>query len=582
MDGPGIKIKPMVNRQFFKTNNHKPQVRAALLWLLPVAFLIIFFYQPLIAIFKLIFSAQFSASWSSFNWNSILKPLGFTFYQATLSTLLTLLLGLPSAYIFSHFNFAGKKLMRLLTTISFILPTVVVAAGFNALLGPRGWLNLGLMALFGLDQAPIQFLNTFPAILLAHVFYNTTIIIRIVGSAWAGQNDRLEQAAQMLGAHPWRAFREITLPMLSPAIAAASLLVFLFNFTSFGVVLMLGGPQYATLEVEIYTQAFHMLNLPLAGLLSLVQLACTLGITVLYNRLSQTRASNLMPVSQAETLRRPTRVWEKVMVGVVVVILFVLIASPLLALSLRSVVRLEAARGERAEVTAGFTLAYYRELFVNRQGSLFYVPPIQAMRNSLTYSILTVLISVSMGTLVAYAMDQRSRLNRWLDPFIMLPLGASAVTLGLGFIVVFNMPPWNQPEFPLLVPIAHSLVALPFVVRSLLPTLRNIPPSLRQAAGMLGASPLQVFREVDLPILMRALLVSAVFAFTISLGEFGASSFITTPENPTIPVAIYRYISQPGALNYGQALAMSTLLMAVCTAGIWLIEKVRLPGEEVF
>jgi thiamine transport system permease protein len=187
-----------------------------------------------------------------------------------------------------------------------------------------------------------------------------------------------------------------------------------------------------------------------------------------------------------------------------------------------------------------------------------------------------------LGLLVAYALKQHAAINRWIDPLFMLPLGASAVTLGLGFIIVFNTPPWNSPDFPLLIPIAHSLIALPFVVRSLLPALRSIPQSLRQAAIALGASPLRVFREVDLPILMRALLVSIVFAFTISLGEFGASSFLSTPNNPTIPIAIYRYISQPGALNYGQALAMSTLLMLVCAAGIWAIEKIRLPGEEVF
>lgn len=560
----------------------KPQVRALLFWLLPAIFLLIFFYQPLVAIFKLIFSPQFSGGVDWLNWRSIWQPLRFTFYQALLSTLLCLLLGLPSAYLFSHFNFKGKNGLRLLTTIPFILPTVVVAAGFNALLGPRGWVNLSLMALFNLEQAPISFLNTFPAILLAHVFYNTTIIMRLVGSAWSGQNERLVQAAEMLGATPWRAFKEVTLPLLSPAIGAAALLAFLFNFTSFGVVLMLGGPQYATLEVEIYTQAFHMFNLPLAGLLSLLQLACTLGITLLYNRLNRSRTAAIMPVSQAESLRSPVKKWEKPMVAALVVILIVLIASPLLGLSLRSVVRLEAARGERGEVSAGFTLAYYRELFVNRQGSLFYVPPIQAVRNSLIYSGLTVLLSLSLGMLVAYAMNQHSKLNRWMDPFMMLPLGASAVTLGLGFLVVFDMAVWNNPRLPLLVPIAHSLVALPFVVRTLMPALRNIPHSLRQAASMLGASPLHVFLEVDLPILVRALLVSAVFAFTISLGEFGASSFITTPANPTIPVAIYRYISQPGALNYGQALAMSTLLMAVCAAGIWLIEKIRLPGEEVF
>ena len=133
-------------------------------------------------------------------------------------------------------------------------------------------------------------------------------------------------------------------------------------------------------------------------------------------------------------------------------------------------------------------------------------------------------------------------------------------------------------QFPLLVPIAHSLVALPFVVRALQPAIQSIPPNLRQAATVLGASPWRVWWEVDLPIIARAALVSAIFAFTISLGEFGATSFLARPEYPTLPVAIFRFIGQPVALTYGQALAMSPPLLIMCALGILLFERTQLPG----
>jgi thiamine transport system permease protein len=162
----------------------------------------------------------------------------------------------------------------------------------------------------------------------------------------------------------------------------------------------------------------------------------------------------------------------------------------------------------------------------------------------------------------------------------MLPLGTSAVTLGLGFIIVFSRPPLDVRSFPLLLPIAHSLVALPFVVRTLQPALQGIPNRLREAAAVLGASPWQVWRAVDLPILARAALVSAIFSFTISLGEFGATTFLSRPEMPTIPIAIFRFIGQPGAINYGQALAMSTLLMLVCALSIMIMERIRIPGTD--
>lgn len=548
------------------------------LWLLPLLFLALFFVAPLLSVFRLAGEAAATAAPQANLLQRITRPLGFTFYQAALSTLVTLALGLPAAYIFGRYTFPGKSLLRVLTTLPFILPTVVVAAAFNALIGPRGWVNLGLMNLFDLTAPPLQMLNSLPAILIAHVFYNTTIVIRVVGSAWSQLDPRMEQASRVLGATPLQTLREVTLPLLRPAILAAGLLVFMFDFTSFGVILLLGGPQFATLEVEIYIQALHMLNLPLAGLLSAVQLLCTLGLTIAYSRASLHLNVPLAPRLQGEGMRRMRTGREKLLVGVTVIILATLLILPLAALGARSVVRLEADRGERGGVQTGLTLDYYRELFVNRRGSLFYVPPIEAARNSLVYAGATVLFSLTLGFLASSALVRRARINRVLDPLLMLPLGTSAVTLGLGFIVVFNRPPFDPGSFPLLIPLAHSLVALPFVVRTLLPALRSIPVSLRQAAAVLGASPLRTWWEVDLPIIARAALVSAVFAFTISLGEFGATSFLARPEYPTLPVAIYRFIGQPGALNYGQALAMSTLLMLVCGLGILLIERMRLTG----
>ncbi len=555
--------------------------QAIVLWAAPLLFIGWFFYQPLLAIFRLVLQTTLADGFTANLALRVGRPLLFTFGQAGLSTLLTFVVGVPAAYVFARFDFRGKRVLRVLTTLPFILPTVVAAAGFNALLGPRGWLNLGLMSLFNLVDPPVQILNSLGAILIAHVFYNTSVYIRVVGSAWAQFDQRMEDAARVLGASPWRALREVTLPLLAPSILAATLLVFLFDFTSFGVVLLLGGPRFSTLEVEIYIQAMNMFNLPLAGLLSAIQMVCTLFLTVVHARLNG-RAAQLSPHVRGSDVRKARSLGERILVVAVIITVLVLLVSPLAALGLRSFTRMEAERGERGEVKTGLTLAYYQELFVNRRQSLFYVPPIEAVRNSLIYAAATVVISLTLGFLAAYALRLRLRINRLLDPLLMLPLGASAVTLGLGFILVFNRPPFSAQNFPLLMPIAHSLVALPFVIRTLQPALASIPSSLRSAAAVLGASPLRVWREVDLPIMARAALVGAVFSFTISLGEFGATSFLARPEYPTIPVAVFRFISQPGAMNYGQALAMSTLLLAVCAVSILVMEHVRLPGVDEF
>jgi len=546
-----------------------------ILWLLPLSFLILFFFLPLGRILALILSPS---ALTLGNLQLTLEVLGFTFWQATLSTLLTLLLGLPAAYLFARFEFGGKSLLRVLTAVPFMLPTVVVAAGFNALLGPRGWVNLILMRGLGLEHPPVPFMGTLGAILLAHVFYNTTIVIRIVGNALSGLSPELEQAARSLGADALRAWRHVTLPLLRPSLLAAALLVFLFDFTSFGVVLLLGAGNFSTLEVEIFTRVLKLPDLPLAAWLSLIQLLCTLVFSVLYTRLVRRTAVQTPPRSAKSNLRRAADFRVRAFVAAMCAVLLACFALPLAALPLRSVVRLEGDRGQRGQVQYGLTIDYYREIFVNRRASIFYVPPVRAALNSLGYAAATVLLSLTLAFPAAAALARPTRLETILDPLLMLPLGASAVTLGLGFILSYGA--WLAS--PLLVPLAHTLIAMPFVIRTLQPALTSIPNRLREAAGSLGASPFRTWQTVDWPILARATLAAATFAMTISLGEFGAALLITRPEFPTIPVAIFRFLSQPGGLNYGQAMAMATILMVGTSAGMLLIEKLRLPGTEGF
>ena len=546
-----------------------PWLGRVALWVLPLSFLTLTFFYPLSRILTFTFDYRTLTSENLLRASDVLL---FTVYQATLSTLLTLLLGLPAAYLFARYDFRGKSLLRALTAVPFMLPTVVVAAGFSALLGPRGLVP----SLFPHFSFP--FIGTLTAILIAHVFYNTTIVIRVVGSALSSLDPKLEAAARSLGANPLRVWWNVTLPILRPSILASSLLVFLFDFTSFGVILLLGGTQFATLEVEIYLRVLRLPNLPLAALLSLIQLICTLTISLIYTRVLARATIQTAPRSAEANNRKPKSLREKFLVTAFVFLLISFFLLPLSALPFRSLFRLEADRGQRGEIEYGFTTDYYTELFINRRGSVFYVPPIQATVNSLGYAAATVLLSLFLGFPAALALARPTRLERVLDPLIILPLGSSAVMLGLGFTLSYGA--WLVS--PYLVPLAHTLVALPFVIRALQPAIASIPERLRQAAASLGASPWRVWKHIDLPILRRATLTAATFAFTISLGEFGATLLISRPEYPPIPVAIERFLSQPGGLNYGQAMAMASILMLLTIVSILLIEKLRIPGSGEF
>ncbi len=534
---------------------------APLLFALPLLFLTIFFFYPLAAIFRI--SLRPDTILSLLNRPHLLKIIGFTFWQATLSTLFTLAIGLPAAYLFARWSFRGQTLLRALTTLPFVMPTVVTAAAYRVLLGGGSPFNRLLMTLFDLQKPPIQLEQTLSIIILAHVFYNVAIVSRLVGGFWAHLSPNLASAARVMGASSARAFIEVTLPLLAPAILSASLLAFLFSFTSFGVILILGGPSFSTIETEIYRQYVTFLQPDIAAALSLLQIGFTFILMAIYARLQRKTAVTLSLHPQQANKKQARTDKEKLFLNSIIIILLLFFVSPLLALLWRSLV----------DRDGQLTLAYYQALPASKQGSVAFVPPLKVIRNSLVYALLTVVVASFFGLLSATLLTRPFRGRKWLDPLFMLPLGASAVTLGFGYVVSFH---WLRTS-PLLVLIAHTLVAFPFVVRTLLPVMQGIRPTLREAAAVMGADPAQVWREVDLPIVGRAMLAAAVFAFTVSMGEFGATNFIVRPNSGylTLPIIIRRYLRHPGSLNYGQAMAMSVLLMLVCAIGFIAIEHFR-------
>lgn len=550
--------------------------RRILLTIIPLAFLVLFYFYPMGKILGLSFSQPAAERVNLNSWKIIQDALSFTLFQAILSTALTLLIGMPSAYVFGRLHFPGKSMLRIASTLPFILPTVVVAAGFSSVIGPQGWLNLLLMRFFSTTEPLIKLQNTLGAILLAHVFYNTSIVIRVVGGAWAQLDPRLQEAAKTLGASNLNMFKKITLPLLKPFIISAILLIFLFNFTSFGVILMLGGPRFNTLEVEIYIQTMHFLNLPLAGILSIIQLIATMIVTFILMRVASGDFNiSYIPKLKGEGQHQPEKLLEKLLIASTILVLGVLLILPLAGLVLRSVVIITGYDAVNLQDEWKIGLDYYRELFINRQQSFFFVPPFRALINSLAFAFSASLISLLLSLMLAFMNASRSPLIKILNLLVLLPLGTSAVTLGLGFFSAFTTRPESVRYYPLLLPAAHALIAMPFVIRVIQPALQSIPSNIKLAAQTLGASTKDIWRKIEIPIIWRALMTSGVYAFTISLGEFGATSFLARPDLPTLPVAIYRYLTLPGSTNYGQAMAMAVIILFVCGLSMFMMDQLQ-------
>ena len=539
-----------------------------LLPLLPLAFLAIFFFYPLASITARGLAPDGVIDLSAFG--KIIgsefyrETLWFTFWQAAVSTVLTIVAAFPAAYVMARYTFRGKSLISALTLVPFVMPTVIVAAGFMALIGPRGWVNEALKSLLDVDYAPLDILNTIWIILLAHVFYNFAVALRLISGFWANLDPQVTQAARVLGAGRWRAFREVTLPLLRPAIFASALLIFLFDFTSFGVILILGGPQFNTIETAIYRQTLIDFDLPLATALALVQLACTFAMIIIYTRLQNRAVVPLDLRPRQITQKRPATRRAKVLLLIVTISMLSLLLLPLLALIVRSFV-----------VNNTLSFDNYLNLATNPRGSVLFVPPLTALGNSLLFAIVTTVVALIIGTLAAYASASQGRWSRLSEPMWALPLGASAVTLGFGFLIGF---PTLRSSW-IMIPLAHSLVAFPFVVRTITPALAQHPIEFAGSGGGHGRrSDLASGARSICPFSGRAMLIGGAFAFAVSLGEFGATAMLARADMPTLPYAIFRYLSQPGSLNYGQAMAMSTVLMLVVALSLVAIDRFRI-GE---
>ncbi len=494
---------------------------------LPTFFIGYFFLYPLARILYLGLS-ELSLGFSGLE-ARLIRVGWFTLWQAALSTLLTFLVAAPLTWAVSTFRFKGRALVMALVTVPFVLPTVVVGTAFVS----------------------IGFSDSIWSILAAHVFFNVAVVVRTVSAVWSRIDPDLYDTARSSGATEWMVFRYVTFPLLKPALAAAASIVFLFTFTSFGVVLILGGFQYATLEVEIYRQAVTLFDLPLAAALAIVQIAGVTGALYAYSRY-QERHTVQWALEAGDNLRLPTTK-ETVYLWSVTSITLGALAVPLVVLVSRSL-----------------SGSFYRALF---EDDRVIGTPIASVANSLLFAVVAMALATVIGVLASTVIALRQgTLSRWFDLTLMLPLGTSAVTIGFGFIVALGWPIDLRASL-WLVPIAHALVAVPFVVRTTVPTLRAIPSELREAASSFGATSLQVWRFVDLPLARRSMLVGASFAFVISLGEFGATSFIARPNTATIPTMIFRLLSRPGGQSFGMAMALAVILAGLCTAVIMAIDR---------
>ncbi len=534
-----------------------------LILLIPLAFLVVFFYVPLISILK---TGLWEDGFTLKHISEVLqndyhrRVIAFTIGQAIASTLLTLALGLPGAYLFARYDFPGKGLIKAVLTVPFVMPSVMVALGYILLFGKSGFIT-------GLIGRDLGIIYSWKGILLAHAFYNFPIVIRMVSSLWQRVNPHYEEAAMALGARGWRLFWRVTLPMISPAIFASAMLTFVFCFLSFYIPLIIGGYRYATIEVDIFTSIMVLLDFKTGSALAIIQIILSMAFMYLYLRSLDAYAKR----EEQRIFRKPLpftrRDWFSLRglgIALYSLLVFLFIVSPLLAVVYDSL-----------HFNGQWSLEWYRRIFSTEYNPMFGATTLDAIRNSLSFGTATIFLSVLVALPIAYALHRWNFTGKRLfDILAMLPLASSAITLGLGYIRFFSGTPLYFT--PWIVIAAHTIIAYPFVLRAVSTSLKKIRPNLFEAALSLGAKEWKAFLKVELPLALGGVIVGAIFAFAISIAELGATYMLAKPEYTTMTVAIYKFL---GARQFGSASALSVLLMAVSTVSFLIIERI---GEEVW
>jgi len=497
----------------------------------PIFFIFAFIVAPVLNIF--VSSLQFE-SLNLLRTEAIRNVVWFTTWQSLVSTALALTVALPLAFVTANFKFKAQRLTTSLISMPFILPSIVVGVAFLQIL-------------------PDNFHRTAFALILAHVYFNFGFASRLISARWLQIHPHLDDAARTLGASPLKLFRTLTLPLLSKAITNAALIVFTLCFTSYGVVRVLGGPSRSTLETEIYFRAMQLGDVSGAMLLSALQLVIIALLFVVTTKASSKKfeQSTRPTISRQKSLQ--TRK-QKVIAATIISIATLFAIVPVLAIALKSI-----------NTNSRFTTTAWRTVFTSPEIA-------QSITKTLIYAVIAITLATLLGLLSACSVAYNNNF-RLISGLTTLPIVISAVSIGLGIIITFDTKPFDWRGTQFMLPLAHALVALPLVMRIISPVLQAIPDSLRQASSVLGASPCQTWLNIDFKIIRRAVISAAAVSATVSIGEFGASSFLARRGAETLPVMISRLLSRPGDSLQSQAFALATLLAIFSLITIFVIDS---------
>jgi thiamine transport system permease protein len=530
-------------------NEHMKQLRLG--WVLTI---ITLFYLPVLCvIFQSFIVKETWRQWGAFLASPLfLRTLIFTLGQALLSAVASLVVAFPGAYFLGKYDFPGKSLIRSLMVLPFVLPGILVVLGFIVFYGQNGMLN----SLFKVLHLPFRFsgLYGWAGIILAHVFYNFPLCVRMIGESWERIDPAFLEAADVLGSRRWDRLGRVTMPLLAPSIMYSFLMAFVYSYLSFTVVLVLGGYLYRTFEVLIYVTLNHKMDLNSTQMIAMTQLILLSGIMVVIRRFG----NQLLTTSPFRSgLRRLTwkgSPWTVVGLFCYLLLVAVVFGGPLVAVFVRSILHL-------GIEGAGLTIQNYTALF---QPSFLYL----AGKDFLAVFATSIGLAVGTGftcLLLAYlsARSLKAKAEDRQDELAQMPLGISLLTFSFGLYILVGrvLPPI------VLVFWAQIFMGFPLVYSLLRLARRELGDELLEAAAVLGANARWRWLGVEWPLLRPALGTGFAYAAAFSLGDLTTVLFLGEGNIVTLPMALYRLIGQ---YRFTQGLALGVIYI-VSVLGLFLM-----------
>jgi len=464
----------------------------------------------------------------------------FSAWQSALSVVATFAVSGPVTWLIGRYRFRGRRWLRAVATVGFLLPSVVVATAFLAVL-------------------PRSLHYSVAAVIVAHAYFNVAVVVRVVGARAELLDAQLSSAARTLGASPFLVMRTVTWPLIRGAIASAGAVIFLYCFTSYAIIRVLGGPGRNTLESDIALRAFGIGDVSGATVLALLQLAC-IGVVVGMIRLLA--RGDIAHVRAAAPVLPALQHRFRGLALVISAATIAFVMAPLVALLWRSI-----------HVGDAISLTAWRDLFTETLAKSVWA----SARTALMAGLLGLPLCV-LGTLAVVRLRTGARA---IDVLTLIPLALSPVTLGLGLIITFDVGWFDWRAQWWFVAIAHTLVAFPLGMRVLAPAWRTTPIGMHHAAAVLGANGWRRLIDIDLRRMRPALVAALGLIVAVSLGEFGAASLLSRDGAETMPVTIARLLSRTGDVVRAQAFAMASLLVFLCVVALIAVELALEKGSAL-